>query len=101
MSIYNQPSTMAITELSNGHLRYFKFFDDIRNRFSYIFNTEYRLGERGANCYVSAFQKRHSFKYSIGYSKTLWERVDNNFRTNVDEISLHTMQNNLRFANSL
>lgn len=101
INIYNEPSTLAVNELSNGQFRYFKFLDDIRNRFSYIFNAEYRFGERGSNFYVSAFQKRHQFKYSFGYSKTIWERLDNNYRANTDEIYFHTIHNNLKFANSL
>lgn len=87
--------------MNNGHINYFSFYDDIRNRFNYIFLTGYKFGGRGANIYFSAFRNRSSFKYSFSYSKNLWERLDNEYMCNADEVNFHTVHSDLPFADSL
>lgn len=72
MRLYSNPLSITAMNMSNNSLSYFSSYDDIRNRFNYIFNMGYTLGGKGANFQVSALRNRSAFKYSFSYGKLLW-----------------------------
>jgi hypothetical protein len=84
MSIYNTPLSISAANMSNRTINYAMYYDDIRNRFNYIFNMGYTLGKKTASFNITALRNRSPFKYSLSYGKTLWERIDKSYLANTD-----------------
>lgn len=79
----------SIVDFKFDHISYLSSYDDIRNRFYYIFVAGHKFGERGSNIYLAALNNRSKFKYSLSYEKIFRERLDSCYCANIDEVAFH------------